>query len=82
MSSSSIHLTAKNHASDVFARMARRLAGRDTERMVEPLLLVTMNPPQAGQVVNVDGLRYRVVRLLRWTGTVARLEIERVPDDA
>lgn len=81
MRQSDVTLAVPDHASTVFATLARRFRPRDTERVVEPLLLVTMNPPQPGQVVNVDGLRYRVVRLLRWTGTVARLEIERIADD-
>ena len=49
--------------------------------MSEELLLLTMNEYQAGQIVNVDGQRFRIVRVIRWTGTVARLEIEPVDDD-
>lgn len=49
--------------------------------MSEELLLVTMNEYKAGQIVNVDGQRFRVVRVIRWTGTVARLEIEAIPED-
>lgn len=38
--------------------------------------MVTMNCPDEGQVVNVDGVRYRVVRVLGFSGTVARLQVE------
>lgn len=49
--------------------------------MSEELLLLTLNEYEAGQIINVDGQRFRVVRVIRWTGTVARLEIEPVIDD-
>lgn len=59
-------------------RLAEEEADRLAEAPREPLLLVTMNPPRAGAIVNVDGVRYRVARVLSWTGTVARLEIVRL----
>lgn len=52
----------------------------DNGGVVESLLLLTFDPPRKGAIVNVDGLRYRVLRVLSWTGTVARLEIERIDD--
>jgi hypothetical protein len=46
----------------------------------EPLLWMTMNEPKVGQIINVDGVRYRILGGT-WTGTVARLRIEPVEDD-
>lgn len=40
--------------------------------------MVTMNCPDEGEVVNVDGVRYRVVSVLAFSGTVAKLVVERV----
>lgn len=42
------------------------------------LLLLTFNEPMVGSVVNIDGERFEIVRVLRWTGTLARLEIRGV----
>lgn len=47
----------------------------------EVLLVLTLNEPVVGTIVNLDGDRYRITRVLRWTGTVARIEVERIADD-
>lgn len=44
--------------------------------MNEELLLLTLNEYEPGQILNVDGQRYRIARVISWTGTVARFEIE------
>lgn len=43
----------------------------------ETLLWVTLDEPRIGAIVNVDGVRYRILGG-NWTGTVARLQVERV----
>jgi hypothetical protein len=39
------------------------------------MVLVTMNEPYAGMIINDGYQRVRVVRVRRWTGTVADLEV-------
>jgi hypothetical protein len=43
------------------------------------MILVTLTPPRVGQVLNDGVERVRIVRVLSFTGTVARLQVEPVP---
>jgi hypothetical protein len=45
--------------------------------VTETLLWITMDEPKIGRIINVDGVRYRIVGGT-WTGTVAHLQVERV----
>lgn len=53
----------------------------DDADVLERHVLVTFSRPEVGAVLNIGGERFRIVRVVSWTGTVADLEVEPLVDD-